>query len=236
MWDSPIDVSVRFKGTFLTKPVDIQQKLSKIKAYVFDWDGVFNNGQKDEHGSSPFNEVDAMGTNLMRFNHYLRTGFLPVVCVISGENNRAAHTLARRERFHAVYSGIKYKPEALTHICKTYNLKPEEIAFMFDDVLDLSVAAKAGVRFMVSRPGNPLLLDYVVQHKYADYLTGCDGNNSAVREIVELMMGLNGMYVETVEERMNFTEKYKHYLRLRNQADPFFFTSRESLIVEDKIS
>lgn len=236
MWDSPIDVAVHFKGSFITKPADIQQKLTKIKAYIFDWDGVFNNGQKDEHGSSPFNEVDAMGTNMLRFNHYLRTGFLPIVCVISGERNKAAHTLAKREHFHGVYGGIKYKPEALTHICKACNIKPEEVAFMFDDVLDLSVAAQAGVRIMVSRACNPLLMDYVVQQKYADYITASDGNNSAVREAIELMMGLNGTYKQTVEERMHFTEKYKHYLRLRNQSEPFFYTSRESIIVEDKIS
>ena len=47
-------------------------RLDKIKAFVFDWDGVFNNGAKDSEGASPFNEVDAMGTNLLRFNHHLR--------------------------------------------------------------------------------------------------------------------------------------------------------------------
>ena len=45
MWDSPIDVAVHFKGSFITKPAEIQQKLAKVKAYVFDWDGVFNIGQ-----------------------------------------------------------------------------------------------------------------------------------------------------------------------------------------------
>ena len=235
MWDSPIDVAVHFKGSFITKPAEIQQKLAKVKAYVLDWDGVFNNGQKDEHGSSPFNEVDAMGTNLLRFNHYLRTGFLPIVCIISGERNKAAFTLADREHFHNVYCSIKYKPEALTHLCKAYNIKPDEVAFLFDDVLDLSVAAQAGVRIMVSRASNPLLLTYVVKKGYADYLTASSGTNSAVRESIELMMGLNGMYEETVEERMNFSEKYKHYLRLREQTKPSYYTVKNSIITEDRV-
>jgi 3-deoxy-D-manno-octulosonate 8-phosphate phosphatase (KDO 8-P phosphatase) len=236
MSDSAIEVSKHFKGAFITKPEDIQQKLAKIKAYVFDWDGVFNNGQKDEHGSSPFNEVDAMGTNLLRFNHYLRTGFLPIVAVISGERNKAAFSLSDREHFHNVYCSIKYKPEALNHLCKAHNIKPDEVAFFFDDVLDLAVAAQAGVRVLVSRASNPLFLTYAVKKGYADYLTACSGTNSAVRESVELIMGLNGMYEETIEERMNFTEKYKHYLRLRNQTTPACYTIKDSIIVEDRRS
>ncbi|HRO42444.1 MAG TPA: hypothetical protein PL009_06395 [Flavipsychrobacter sp.] len=232
MSDTILYISENFKGNFITEPLQLQQKLSKIKAYVFDWDGVFNNGQKDENGSSPFNEVDAMGTNLLRFNHYLRTGELPHFVIISGENNKAAHTLAKRESFHAVYSGIKYKPEALDHLCRTCSIKPDEIAFIFDDVLDFSVAARTGVRFMVQRACNPLLTDYVVAQNLADYLTGCDGNNNAVREVVELMMGINGKYKETIEERMNFTETYQRYLKLRNRSEARFYLSKEAKITE----
>lgn len=232
MSDTLLYIAEHFRGSFITDPSVLQQRLAGIKAYVFDWDGVFNNGQKDESGSSPFNEVDAMGTNMLRFNHYLRTGEVPQFVVISGEHNKAAHTLAKREHFHAVYSGIKYKPEALDHLCKGCSMKPEEVVFVFDDILDLSVAAKAGVRFMVRRAANPLLIDYVVQHNLADYLTHAEGNNSAVREVIELMMGLNGRYAQTIEERMNFTDTYQRYLKLRNRAEARFYTSTESKITE----
>ena len=235
MTDSLIYIAEQFKGHFILEPAAIRERLSRVKAYVFDWDGVFNNGQKNEQGSGPFNEVDAMGTNLLRFNHYLCTGELPLVVIISGENNRAAQTLANREHFHAVYSGIKYKPEALEHLTKGTMLQPEEIAFVFDDVLDLSVAARAGVRFLVRRACNPLLTDYVVRQGLADYITACDGNNSAVREVVELITGLNGMYAETIEERMNFTKVYQQYLQLRNQSRPVFYTSRDARIIEEEI-
>lgn len=232
MSDTLIYIAEHFKGSFISDANAMQQKLSNIKAYVFDWDGVFNNGQKNETGSSPFNEIDAMGTNLLRFNHFLRTGKLPHVIIISGENNKAAQTLAKREHFHAVYSGIKYKPEALEHLCRDCSIQPEEIAFMFDDVLDLSVAAKVGVRFMVGRTCNPLMMDYVVQQNLADYITACDGNNNAVREVVELIIGLNGKYNETIEERMNFTKNYQHYLDVRNQPTALFYTSKDSKIIE----
>jgi len=41
-----------FQGAFLVTPTELQEKLAKIKAYVFDWDGVFNNGFKDDNASS----------------------------------------------------------------------------------------------------------------------------------------------------------------------------------------
>jgi len=224
-----------FKGRFVSPPSELRKKLAWVKAYVLDWDGVFNNGQKDEGGSSPFNEIDAMGTNLLRFNHYLRTGEIPHFLIISGENNKAARTLAGRERFQAVYSGIKFKNEALDHLCRNCAITPNEVAFVFDDVLDFSVAAQAGARFMIGRESNPLMIDYAVREGLVDYITHCDGNNSAVREVVELIMGLNGKYYETVTERRNFTEVYRRYLSLRNEGQTFYYTSQDSKITVQEL-
>src|SRR6185312_9555036 len=135
-----------FKGRFLMPLELIQARLFKIKAFVFDWDGVFNNGAKDENGSSPFSEVDSMGVNMLRFNYYLRMGHVPLTIVLSGEKNKAAFTLSNREHFNANYYNIKDKKKALTHICDTFHVKPHEIVFVFDDILDLSMAELCGLR------------------------------------------------------------------------------------------
>ena len=69
-----LDVELIFSeigGTFLSNALDISAKLKTIKAFVFDWDGVFNNAVKNENKSSNFNEADSMGTNLLRFNYFL---------------------------------------------------------------------------------------------------------------------------------------------------------------------
>ncbi|MFM7838489.1 MAG: hypothetical protein ACKO6K_02890, partial [Chitinophagaceae bacterium] len=55
-----------FSGEFITSLPHLQEKLSNVRAYVFDWDGVFNEGFKNEQGSSAFSEIDAMGINLLR--------------------------------------------------------------------------------------------------------------------------------------------------------------------------
>ena len=219
-----------FKGRFLAQPAIIQEKLFGAKAFVFDWDGVFNNGVKDEHGSSPFSEVDAMGTNLLRFNHYLRKGHTPLTAIISGEMNKAAFTLAKREHFEAVYYSMKNKKEALSHICNTNNILPDEVVYFFDDVLDLSIAEHCGLRIMVGRASNPLLLNLVQEKNLADYITAADGGNNGLREATELLMGLSERYDDTIMERVHYTEHYRQYIVLRNTPESSFYTTIGSKI------
>jgi 3-deoxy-D-manno-octulosonate 8-phosphate phosphatase (KDO 8-P phosphatase) len=228
MHGSLLHITEQFNGQFIAAPELLREKLTNIKAFVFDWDGVFNDGMKDENGSSPFSEVDSMGTNLLRLNYYLRTGELPVTAVITGEKNKAAFTLASREHFDAVYYGIRHKATALAHVCLTHQITPEEVAFVFDDVLDFSVAAACGLRIMVKRSCTPLLSAFAIQQGLADYLTAADGSGHAVREFSELMIGISGHYEETITHRMHYTEKYQQYLQKRNTTPTSFYSRTET--------
>lgn len=224
-----------YKGSFLTPPLELQQKLARVKAYIFDWDGVFNNGTKDEHGFSPFSEVDAMGTNILRFCHYLRFSSIPYVAVISGEKNKASSILAQRERFHAVYSGFKHKKEALDHLCKKNGIAPQEVAFVFDDLLDLSVAAVSGVKIMVGRKANPILTEFVIGRRMVDYVTACAGGDHAVRETTELLGLLTGKLTQAFTHRMEFSAVYRQYLAERDKVKPAFYLSKQPENNEDVI-
>ncbi len=229
-----MDFENLFKGKFLTPPANILVKLEKIRAYIFDWDGVFNNGEKDERNTSLFNEIDAMGINLLRFNHYKRNGAMPLCGIITGERNSASHSLANREHLDFVYYKIKHKSTALEHLCKEHNLAPDEILFVFDDVLDLDVAAKVGVRMMVSRPANPLLIKYAEERQLMDYLTANDGNNHALREVVEVLTGLTGIYDETLSDRIEYNDTYRKFITLRNTLPTEYYTVEGDNIVAKK--
>ncbi len=230
-----MEIENLFKGRFLTAPAHIQAKLKKVKAYIFDWDGVFNNGQKDERNTSLFNEIDAMGINMLRFNHYKRIGSMPLFAIITGERNSASHTLAEREHMDAVYYKIKHKSTALEHLCKQHNLTPDEVLFVFDDILDLDVAWKVGIRIMVQRQSsNPLLIHYVLNRNLADYLTANDGNNHALREATELLIGLTGSYDETLNDRIAYNDLYRKYINLRNSLPTAFYTVDNDAIVAKK--
>ncbi|RYC67573.1 phosphatase [Spirosoma sordidisoli] len=212
-------------GRFVT-PVDtLAGKVSRIRAIVFDWDGVFNDGTKTGSGSSPFSEVDSMGTNLLRFGLWLHQGEqLPVAAVITGVTNTMADKLVGREHFDACYSQAKHKVDVLTHLLERHGLQPHEVAFFFDDALDLSVAQVAGVRIMIHRTANPLLTNYVVNNNLADYLTGHTGGQFAVREGCELLLGLLGQFEPVMLERLRYRPVYDRYYAQRQQVESAYWT------------
>ncbi len=219
-------------GKFITPASVISTKLKTIRAFVFDWDGVFNTGEKDDKGSSSFSEVDSMGTNLLRFAHWIKHDQLPLTGLISGEHNHISFYLGKREHFTSCYYKISNKTEALKHMSLHHHIKSSEVAYVFDDVLDLSVAQEAGVRIFVNRKANPLLTDYVIKYKLADYITANESGNFAVREACELMIGLQGIYDKVITERMNFSDSYRKYIDLRNLIQTNFYTKQGDEVVE----
>jgi len=211
-------------GEFITPPVVLSKKLKKVKALIFDWDGVFHAGQKTADGFSTFSEVDSMGLNMLRLGFYLEHGNIPVTAIITGENNKTAFGFAKREHLDAVFFKIKNKKEALDYILKKHGLKADEVLFVFDDILDLSAVKMAGVNFLMGRTANPMFVNYCKKHKLADYQSGNDGGNHGVREISELTLSLIRRFDETLENRVDFTKTYQKYWSSRNKIDTHFFT------------
>ncbi len=221
-----------FSGTFVTDAAVLGEKLADINAYIFDWDGVFNSGSKGADGSSPFNEVDSMGINMLRYNHYIRKGSNPIAGIITGEKNPVAFTFAKREHFHAVYHGIKNKKDALLHLCAAHDILPAEVAYFFDDITDLEVASMCGVRIMMGRKCNPMLLKLSIERNFTDYITANDGGNNAIREATELLKALSGRYEDTILQRASYSEHYRDYLNSRNIPSPAFYSIIDSKITE----
>lgn len=216
------DLFEKSGGQFFITPEQLTLKLKRVKLLLFDWDGVFHHGYKDEHQSSSFSEADAMGVNMLRFGYYLQNGRIPFTAVISGENNPTAHHLAGREHFDAVYSGMKNKAEIIPILKEKNIAQPEEIFFVFDDILDLGLASQAGVRCVVNRPAGPAFLKKVKHMGWADYQTFSDAQNHAVREVCEMSLSLLNLFDKVVEERSAFTEVYQKYIGLRNTRQTQF--------------
>lgn len=227
---APEDIYSAIGGTFITPAAEIKKKLAGIKAYVLDWDGVFNNGQKVSTGGSTFSEVDSMGLNLLRFSHYLIHKQLPLCAIISGEKNETAFYFSERECLHYSFSKIAHKAEALKFLCEKENIKPNEIAYFFDDVLDLPIAEVCGIRVQVNQRSNPAFIQYCVKNKMVDYLTGAAGGQFAVREGAELLTFLNGSFDEVISGRKNNAPVYQDYIQLRRSVKPEFFSLREGKI------
>ncbi|MCD6067775.1 MAG: phosphatase [Bacteroidetes bacterium] len=218
---------------FLSPAEMLKEKFAKVKAFLFDWDGVFNSAFKGEGSSSNFNEADSMGTNLLRFSHFTQKQDLPYIAVISGERNQISFNFSKRECFHGCYYKVADKVHALEHFCKQHNLKPEEICFFFDDVLDLSIAKVCGVRIMVNRDAGLLFKKYVRENKLADYITANNGANYAIREACEMLMGLNGTFEEVIRHRTDYSADYTTYVHRKKMVSTAYFTLQDKIITVD---
>ncbi|HRZ41213.1 MAG TPA: hypothetical protein P5228_00755 [Bacteroidales bacterium] len=208
-----------YPGVFAKDPEAFRNSLRKVKALVFDWDGVFNKGEKTQAGHSGFSEPDSMGVNLLRFAFWLRDGeTLPVAAIISGARNEMAELYARREHFHSVVTGIKQKDLALKALCTTYHIEPEEIAFFFDDIIDLGAAKLAGVRIFFAHPSAMATRKWVVANGLFDYMPGHQAGEGALRETCEMMLTEMGLFDQVVQYRMAFSGAYERYLQLRDSV------------------
>jgi len=213
---------------FVISQEQLHAKLKGIKAFVFDWDGVFNNGDKPARGSSHFSEVDSMGTNLLRFSHYLHHGELPLTAIISGEKNETAFYFCERECFHYSFFKISNKAEALQFLCEKEKLQPAQVAYVFDDVLDLPIAELCGLRILVNQKANPQFKAYCKEKGLADYITAHAGGQFAVREATELLTGLNGNFNQVITHRKDFSSAYVEYIAQRREIKPEFYTLKEN--------
>lgn len=203
-------------GTFLTPAGEIKSVLTGIKALVLDWDGVFNDGRKTGDNDGTFSEIDSMGINLLRFDNWLRNNRILHIFIISGMKNHVAAEYSRREHFDGIFLNAKNKREAFETICDEYKIAAGEIAFVFDDVLDIEVAKLSGLSFFIGRKSNPLLTDYIKLNKICNYISAFSGGNNAIREICELLIGLEGNYNRAVDLRIKFRGEYEEYLEKRS--------------------
>lgn len=225
-------------GVFITPPFVLMEKMKNIKAIVFDWDGVFNDGNKGGGSHSGFSEIDSMGTNMLRFSNWLsQDKSLPISVIVTGASNEVAIDFAAREHFEKVYYGVTDKNEALKHLLTNCDLKPEEIAFFYDDILDVSIAQKVGVRVFIKSDAKIAFSEYVRHHKIADYITAFGGGEHGVREACEMLMNLNGNFTECIEERVAFSDTYSEYLKSRNSRSTAYYTrNQEGEILEHYVS
>ncbi len=199
---------------------ELLRRLARTKAVLFDWDGVFNDGFKDADGGSPFSEVGSMGVNLLRFALWLRNGHLPKAAVITGQHNPYAERFAQRERLHGVYMGFTNKPEAFDGFLAKHGLQADEVAFFFDDVLDLPVASRCGLRVMIGSPVTAWLVEQATARGEVDIVTANSGGANGLREATDAVIALLGNGAAVIDHRVKYAETYQRYLSERQAVVP----------------
>lgn len=203
-------------GVFVTPAPVLAERLKSIRGVISDWDGVFNSGAKGDGVASTYSEPDSMGTNLVRYALWRNHGEQqPITALITGVDNPTARSFAKREHFHAIYFGVKNKTTAVEMLCGTYQLKPDQLLCVFDDVNDLGMAFACGVRVLVKRHASPLLEEYVARNGLCDYITAHGPSGYAVREVCELVLGLLDSFDDVVASRVAWDDRYTRYFAQR---------------------
>ena len=158
--------------------------LPKIKTFIFDVDGVLTDGKilinADGELLRSFDTKDgyAMKCALVK-------GFK--IAIITGGRNEAV-----RERFKElgvidIYLGAHHKLDAYQDLMDNYDLNPEEILYIGDDIPDIPVMEKVGLGCCPADAASDV-------KAMADYVSHKKGGEGCVRELIEQVLRVQGKW------------------------------------------
>jgi 3-deoxy-D-manno-octulosonate 8-phosphate phosphatase (KDO 8-P phosphatase) len=163
---------------------DILERLKRIKMLIVDIDGVMTDGRViySVYGDELkfFDVTDGLGITLLN-----RAGIKTVI--ITAKKSRIVKMRARDLKVTRAYQGYTNKLVPFKSILFWYKVKPEEICFMGDDLIDIPVLKRVGLAVAV-----PNALEDV--KKYAHYVTSRMGGRGAVREICDMILKSQGLW------------------------------------------
>jgi 3-deoxy-D-manno-octulosonate 8-phosphate phosphatase (KDO 8-P phosphatase) len=160
----------------------VYEKAARIKLVLFDVDGVLTD-RKIYYSDSgeeykAFNLHDGLGIKLLR-----QTGV--EVGIITARQSAIIHKRMQELDIRHIYQGYTEKIKALQIIISELNLELNQIAYVGDDLPDLSIIRQVGLGIAVADA-----VDYV--RKQADWCTQAVGGQGAGREVCELIMQAQG--------------------------------------------
>jgi len=157
---------------------DILERARRVKILILDIDGVMTDGRiiYSIYGDELkfFDVQDGFGITLLN-----SAGIKTVI--ITAKISRIVKLRARDMKVARAYQGYIDKLVALSDVVRRFAVKPEEICFIGDDLLDIPVLKRVGLAVSV-----PNAVEEVKGH--AHYITSKAGGRGAVREICDLIL------------------------------------------------
>lgn len=165
--------------------INYKEKLHKIKAFAFDVDGVFTDGQVYLFPGSEF--VRAMNIkDGYAVQHCVKMGY-PVV-IISGGSSEEVKARFRDLGVTDIYLKSSDKLDDYEDFKFKYHLEDENILYMGDDVPDYQVMNRAGVASCPS--------DAVSEIRHiAEYVSDKKGGQGCVRDVIEQVLRLQDKWL-----------------------------------------
>lgn len=167
----------------LLETQDIQARLKKIRLLILDVDGVMTDGRIFMNGAQGwtrhFHVKDGYGLKLL-----MKAGI--AVAVISGGDSQDVRTRMEFLKIPYVFLGDEDKIKAFDKITAATGLKPEQMAFMGDDLFDIPVIERVGFSATVPHAVDPV-------KARVHYVTETPGGRGAVREVADAIRKAQGL-------------------------------------------
>lgn len=162
--------------------------LPNITTFIFDVDGVLTNGKVliTSQGEM-YREMDTKDGYALKCA--LVQGYK--VCIISGGTNEGVRNRLKALGIYDIYLGAHHKQEPYQDILDIYNLKPEEILYMGDDVPDIEVMEQVAV----AACPNDAVADV---KEIANYISPKKGGEGCVREVIEQTLRVQGKWLTNI--------------------------------------
>jgi len=162
--------------------------LPKITTFIFDVDGVLTNGKVliTSQGEM-YREMDTKDGYALKCA--LVQGYR--VCIISGGTNEGVRNRLKALAIYDIYLGAHHKQEPFQDLMDSYDLKPEEILYMGDDVPDIVVMEQVAV----AACPNDAVSDV---KEIANYVSHKKGGEGCVREIIEQTLKVQGKWLTNI--------------------------------------
>ncbi|HEA67988.1 MAG TPA: HAD-IIIA family hydrolase [Desulfobacterales bacterium] len=164
-------------------------KLKRIKLLALDVDGVLTDGgiiySNRGQETKVFNVKDGLGIRLL-----MASGI--EVCVITGRRSKALYHRCSDLGITDIYDDVSDKAEAINLILEQTGFSAEEIAFVGDDLPDLSIMKRVGLPIAVADAHRAVV-------ESADMVTSVKGGMGAVREVCETILKAQGVWERAIE-------------------------------------
>ena len=176
----------------LTTPDEVASRAKKIRLLLTDCDGVLTDGnvyysadgKRVFEVTKVFDIHDGQGFRLAR-EAGLKLG------IISGRASPALAARAREMQIDYLYQGVANKLAVYEQIKVAEGITDEEIAYIGDDLPDLSLMLRVGLSIAVADAVSEI-------SQRAHYRTNRRGGRGAVREAIEMILKAKGKWDELI--------------------------------------